>query len=206
MTMKAIFLDRDGVILQDNELISSPSHVHLFEHVGDSIAMLRELGYKIIMVSNQTVVSRGILSYEEMLELNNFILDKIKIQNKNALFDGLYFSHYHPNATIEKYRKDSECRKPRPGMLLHAQADHGIDLENSIMIGDRPTDIYAGKSVGCLTILLLTGNENGPLIESSLALNPAWLVPHYKFQNLFDAAQFILKWHQSPDGIPRNEN
>ena len=102
------------------------------------------------MVSNQTVVSRGILTFEEMLKLNNHILEQIKNQNPNAIFDDLYFSPFHPKADIEAYRKDSDCRKPRAGMFLEAQKKHEIDLKQSIVIGDRLTDIYAGKALDAL--------------------------------------------------------
>lgn len=179
------------MLIKDTGLISSPSAVQVLDKVGDGISLLKNLGYKIIMVSNQTVVSRGILTLEEMLKLNDYILEQIQKQNSKATFDELYFSPFHPKATVETYRKDSDCRKPRSGMLLEAQKKHSIDFKKSIVIGDRLTDIYAGKSVGCLGIQLLTGSENEPLIESGLELNPEWLKPDHTFKNLYDAALFI---------------
>jgi D-glycero-D-manno-heptose 1,7-bisphosphate phosphatase len=143
------------------------------------------------MVSNQTVVSRGVLSFEEMISLNDYILDEIKKQNTDAIFDDIYISPFHPNATIDAYRKDSDCRKPRAGMLLEAQRKFNIDFKKSFLIGDRLTDIYAGKSVGSKAILLLTGSEHEPLIESNLILNQEWLKPDFKFNNLYEAALFI---------------
>ena len=143
------------------------------------------------MVSNQTVVSRGILSYNEMIKLNDYILNEIKKQNGEAIFDELYFSPFHPKATIEAYRKDSDCRKPRAGMFLKAQEKLDIDFKQSFVIGDRLTDIYAGKSVGCIGIQLLTGSENEPLIESGLELNAEWLRPDFKFKTLFEAVLYI---------------
>ena len=144
-------------------------------------------------MTNQTVVSRGILSYEEMIHLNDFVLSEIKNQNPNAIFDGIYFSPFHPNANVEAYRKDSDCRKPKPGMLLQAQEKFNIDFKKSFIIGDRLTDIYAGKSVGCQGILLLTGSENKPLIESGLDLKQEYLIPDYKFNDLYEASLFIEK-------------
>jgi len=179
------------VLIKDTGLISAPSAVQVLDKVGDSISLLKNLGYKIIMVSNQTVVSRGILTLEEMYKLNDYILEQVKKQNSNAAFDELYFSPFHPKATIEAYRQDSDCRKPRPGMFLAAQEKYSIDFKKSVVIGDRLTDIYAGKSVGCVGIQLLTGAENEPLIESELKLNPEWLKPDHKFKNLYDAALFI---------------
>lgn len=183
------------MLIKDTGLISTPSNIHVFDKVGDSISLLKALGYKIIMVSNQTVVSRGILTFEEMISLNNYILEQIKKQNPNAVFDELYFSPFHPKATIEAYRKDSDCRKPRAGMFLQAADKYSIDFKNSFVIGDRLTDIYAGKSVGCTAIQLLTGSENEPLIESGLELNQEWLKPDHQFKSLYEASQFI-KDHQ----------
>ena len=181
------------MLIKDTGLISTPASVEVFEYTGDSISLLRDLGYKIIMVSNQTVVSRGILTFEEMIKLNDYILEQIKKQNPKAHFDSLYFSPFHPNASVLEYRKDSDCRKPRPGMFLKARCEHHIDFSQSIVIGDRLSDIYAGKSVGCQGFQLLTGSENEPLIESTLELNSEWLQPDHKFANLYEAVLFIDK-------------
>lgn len=126
-----------------------------------------------------------------MITLNSFILEQIKKQNPKAVFDELSFSPFHPKASVEAYRKESDCRKPRSGMFLKAAEKHSIDFKKSYVIGDRLTDVYAGKSVGCQAILLLTGAENEPLIESNLELNPEWLKPDYKFSSLFEAVNFI---------------
>lgn len=179
------------MLIKDSGLISSPSQVKVFENVGDSISLLKSLNFKIIMVSNQTVVSRGILPYDEMISLNDYVLTEIKKQNPKAEFDELYFSPYHPKATVENYRQDSDCRKPRSGMLLKAQLKYDIDFSQSYIIGDRLTDIYAGKSVGCKGIQLLTGAENEPLIESGLVLNEDWLKPDFTFNDLYEASLFI---------------
>ena len=179
------------MLIKDSGLISSREQVQVFDNVGESLALLKGMGFKLIMVSNQTVVSRGILTLEQMLELNDYVLEQIKKQNSKAIFDGLYFSPFHPKANVEAYRKDSPCRKPRAGMFIEAAEKHQIDFRQSIVIGDRLTDIYAGKSVGCMAIQLLTGSENEPLIESGLELNPEWLKPDHIFNNLHESALFI---------------
>ena len=188
---KAIFLDRDGVLLKDKHLISNISQVEIFDNVGEAIAILKSLDYKIFLVSNQAVVARGILTLDQMLELNNEILDLIKHQNAKAIFDDIFLCPHHPNATIEIFRIDCFCRKPKAGMLREAETKYNIDLSKSIMIGDRPTDIYAGKSVGCKGFQMLTGAEGEPLIESSMTFNPNWLIPDMTFNNLLEAAKYI---------------
>ncbi len=188
---KAIFLDRDGVILKDLHLISDLSMVDMYLDVGDAIAKFRELGFKIFLVTNQAVVARGIISFDQMLQLNNEILTRVKDQNRNAIFDDVYICPHHPNATLEAYRKKCDCRKPSAGMLTQAAEKHGIDLTKSIIIGDRLTDIYAGKSVGCKGFQLLTGAHDQPLIQSTTNFNQEWLKPDMTFENLQDIATYL---------------
>ena len=93
------------------------------------------------MISNQTVVSKGLLTYDEMLFLNNKIIQKIdKLLNKKV-FDAIYLCPYHPNAQVKKYRRDSKYRKPKPGMLIKAKEKFNISFHKSFMIGDRVSDI-----------------------------------------------------------------
>jgi D,D-heptose 1,7-bisphosphate phosphatase len=189
--IKAIFLDRDGVIIKDNDLVISLSQVEVYPLVGDAIALLRNLGYKIFLISNQTVIARGLLSFDQTVELNNDILKLVAKQNEQALFDDVFLCPHHPKASLPEYRLDCECRKPKAGMILTAQKKYGIALADSIVIGDRPTDIYSGKSVGCLGIQLQNGQESAPLIESNLTLKSEWLIPDYTFKTLYEAALFI---------------
>lgn len=163
----------------------------MYLDVGNAITLLRSLGFKIFLFSNQAVVARGIISYEEMVSLNSEILKLVLEQNPLAVFDDVFICPHHPNANLEVYRIDCECRKPKAGMLQEAKLKHGIDLSQSVVIGDRPTDVYAGKSVGCRGFQILTGQEHGPLIETTLSLNSSWLIPDHKFTNLLEAAIFI---------------
>lgn len=188
---KAIFLDRDGVLIVDKHLISDISQVEMYPHVGDAISLLKLLGYKVFLVSNQAVVARGILTYSEMINLNNRILELVKKQNKDAVFDDIFLCPHHPKATLESYRQDCQCRKPNSGMLKEAEKNYNIDLLKSIIIGDRPSDIYAGKSVGCKGFQLLSGAHVDKLIESNMEYNPDWLIPDKTFINLMDAAKYI---------------
>ncbi len=193
MKTKAIFLDRDGVIVRDNGPLSSVNNIEILEDVAGALDILRLNGFKIIMVSNQSVVSRGIISFDEMVTINNKILDLIKDENPNAFFDDVYFSPFHPSATVMAYRQDSECRKPRSGMLLSAQKKFNIDFQRSFIIGDRLSDVYAGNHVGCTSILLKTGAESEPFIETSLVLEEKFLIPDFVFWNLKEAALFICQ-------------
>ncbi len=185
-----IFLDRDGVIIADNHLITSIDQCDILPRVPDALAKLRSLGFLLILVSNQTVVSRGLLSYEEMVNLNQALFQKIKSQNANAFLDDAFFSPYHPKAQVEKYRCDHESRKPRPGMILEAQKKHGIDLTKSYMVGDRLSDIYAGNSVGVKTVLVNPHTES-TMIETEMSIHKKYLTPDLQFFDLMAFAESL---------------
>jgi D,D-heptose 1,7-bisphosphate phosphatase len=152
MAEKAVFLDRDDTLIEDPGYISDPSQVKLLPGVANSLIDLKDMGYKLIVVSNQSAVARGIVT-EDVLEKIHAKLKGL-LSRKGAYFDGLYYCPYHPEGSIPKYRKDSDMRKPNPGMLLKAAEDMDIDLGSSWMIGDKYDDVAAGKRAGCRTVLI----------------------------------------------------
>lgn len=166
----ALFFDRDGVLIEDVHLLVSKDFIKFIPNVGNILADLRRRGWKLILVTNQTVVARGLLSYEEATQLNNLVLKQLKQLNNSAYFDAVYLCPHHPHATVEEYKKNCECRKPKPGMLFQASKEYNIDLSKSFMIGDRISDLIAGNIAGCNSILLDNGNLNKPLIESDLTI------------------------------------
>jgi len=185
MKYSAIFLDRDGVLIEDTHLITTIDAVKAFPKTAPALENLKTLGFKLIVVTNQSVVSRGLLSLEQALELNQQIL-------KDWPIDASYLCPFHPNATLEKYRQDSELRKPRPGMIIQAAQEYQIDLSKSFMIGDRPSDIVAGNLAGCTTIQVQTGQSGQPMIESgSISFGDKNLVAHYQVNSLWNASILI---------------
>lgn len=154
---KAVFLDRDGVITED-----PPHYAHRVDQVriipksGEAIRLLNEMCYQVIVVSNQSGVAKGY--YQECdIELFN---EEVKRQLAfwGAHIDAIYYCPHHPDAEIEKYRLTCNCRKPKPGMILHAANEHNIDLQKSYVVGDKWSDIEAGKNAGSQVILVLTGH------------------------------------------------
>ncbi len=135
--------------------INSPfraSQLRVFPYVASALKKIKEeLGYQIIVVSNQPGVSKRQFSYAELERMNLKI--RKELSKVNCSFDGEYYCLHHPNALIKKYRKDCECRKPKPGLILRAAKEHGIDLERSFFVGDALIDVKAGKNAGCKTIL-----------------------------------------------------
>jgi D-glycero-D-manno-heptose 1,7-bisphosphate phosphatase len=152
MTDTAVFLDRDGTIIEDPGYLNHPDQVKLLAGASEAIRDLQQLGFRTVVVSNQSGVARGILT-EEMLEQ---IHDRLRslLASQGASLDGIYYCPYHPEGVIPKYRRDSDWRKPKPGMLLAAAQEMDLDLAASWMIGNNQSDIDAGRSAGCRTILV----------------------------------------------------
>ena len=166
---RAVFFDRDGVLVEDVHLLQKEEDIVLVKGMEDFIAEIKSEGFLAIMVSNQTVVSRGLLSLADCEKLNYQICQRIEQQNSLAVFDQINLCPYHPHAQVEEYRQDSPLRKPKPGMLLKAAEEFNIDLQKSFMIGDRVSDIIAGNTAGCFTILYDSKMTNEKKIISDFA-------------------------------------
>jgi D-glycero-D-manno-heptose 1,7-bisphosphate phosphatase len=152
MSRRAIFLDRDDTIIEDSGYINSPEQVKLVAGVASALVDLRKIGYKIIIVSNQSGIARGIITEQAITQIH----EKLKqlLAEQNACLDRIYYCPYHPDGVIQRFRRDSDWRKPKPGMLLAAAREMNIDLTGSWMIGNGYKDVAAGKVAGCRTILI----------------------------------------------------
>lgn len=152
MTNKAIFLDRDDTIISDPGYINDPTQVKLLNGSAEALVEIRKLDYKIVVVTNQSGIARGIIPESALPKIN----DKLNrlLAEKNAYLDNIYYCPYHPDGVVKKYRKESNLRKPAPGMLLAAAKEMDIDLNQSWMIGDAYRDVAAGLAAGCKTILI----------------------------------------------------
>lgn len=189
-THKAVFLDRDGVLIEDVHLLRHPDDIRILTGVPQALQQLKVAGFSLVVVSNQTVVARGLLSEDEVVRLHWQVLHRLELSGAPSL-DGFYFCPHHPNATIHTYRVDCDCRKPQPGLLLRAAREQGIDLSASYLIGDRTTDIMAGASAGCGTVLVHTGAHMAPPIEFHEPMDS--IHPDYTCAALGHASQWILE-------------
>lgn len=192
MAYKAIFMDRDNTLIEDPGYINNPDQVKLLPGAAAALAQLRQMGYKLIVVTNQSAIARGIVTVEALGHIHDRFNELLG--REGAGIDKIYFCPYHPNGVIAKYRKVSELRKPKPGMLLKAAEEMNIDLERSWMIGNAYQDIKAGMLAGCRTIL----------VESSA--NPALKrpidpVPDKKAVNIKEAVNIIKMFEQAEDDI-----
>ena len=185
MARAAVFLDRDGVLMHDVEIVTRKEDVQLYPYAAGAARRLRDAGFVLVVVTNQPVVARGLCSEADVDAVHAFIQEKL-----GGVIDRYSFCPHHPKATLEAYRAICECRKPRAGMLRDAAKSLHIDLARSFMVGDRPSDIAAGRRAGCRTVLVETGKHVSPPIESPD--RPVSLVPDWTCANLEEAAEWIL--------------
>ncbi|MDD5327736.1 MAG: HAD family hydrolase [Phycisphaerae bacterium] len=193
MANKAIFLDRDDTLIEDPGYINRPELVKLLDGVDKALIEFRAMGYKLIVVSNQSGIARGIISEKAIDEIH----DRLKqlLSEKGAPLDKIYYCPYHPDGVVQKYKKESDWRKPGPGMLLAAAGEMDIDLKQSWMIGNSGRDIEAGLRAGCKTILINHHSHSGQH-------KPGEPNPDYRAVNIKEAVNIVKKHHRSTGGNP----
>ncbi len=185
---KAIFLDRDGVIIRQVELLTQISKVKILSKVAEAIKTFNKLGFLVIIHSNQPVIARGIVTEKGIERMNEFI--RKKLEKKGAHIDAFYICPHHPNATLKKYRMRCRCRKPGAGMLFRGLKDFKIDPKKSFVIGDSIIDVVAGHRAKIRTILVKSGPGHARLDKMYSEK------PNYISKNLFDSVKIIKKYGQ----------
>jgi D-glycero-D-manno-heptose 1,7-bisphosphate phosphatase len=177
----AVFVDRDDTLIADPGYLRDPEQIRILPGVPDALKRLRDAGLAVVIVTNQSGVARGFLTEEELQTVHEHLQEQLA--EKGAAVDAIYYCPFLDGreAVVEKYRQDSEMRKPRPGMLMKAAADLRLDVSRSWMIGDSVRDIQAGRAAGCRTILL-GGGVTDPEAK-----------PDHTMSNFPAAADFILR-------------
>lgn len=183
---KAIFLDRDGTIIKENGYICSWEESEVFSFAYQAVRMMNENSYKVIGITNQSSIARGICTVQQVENLHFQILEKFLQQQ--AVIEKFYYCPYHKEGIIEPFNTDHHWRKPSPGMILQAARDFNIDVRQSYMVGDQMTDIQAGIQAGCKTILVLTGKG----IETQKQLEKKNIQPHRISENILTAINEII--------------
>ncbi|MBE0535774.1 MAG: HAD-IIIA family hydrolase [Phycisphaerae bacterium] len=194
MANAAIFLDRDDTIIEDPGYINDPDQVKLLPGASEALSQLKKMDYKLVVVTNQSAVARGMVS-EEVLEEIHERLRKL-LGRKRVYLDGVYYCPYHPDAAIPRYRRDSDFRKPNPGMLFQAAEELALDLSQSWMIGNSYSDVAAGVSAGCRTILIRS-SINPP------TKNPGDPDPDKIAVNIKEAVNIVKMYRQQSMMTPR---
>ncbi|WP_343688284.1 HAD family hydrolase [Chitinophaga sp.] len=181
---KAIFIDKDGTLIQDVPYNVDPEKMVLEQYAGMAMQLFHKQGYMLVVITNQSGIARGYFKEEQLAgvqqKINELLLEY------NVLLDGFFYCPHHPEGTISPYAINCNCRKPGPGMLQAAAEQLGVDLKQSWMIGDILHDVEAGNQAGCRSLLINNGHETEWMI------NPR-RTPTYIASDLLDAAQFITK-------------
>lgn len=157
----ALFLDRDGVLVHDVGLVTRGEQLAFAPDVPDALRRAARLGLPLVVVTNQTVVARGLCSEAELEALHAELEHALTLRGAPR-FAGIYVCPHHPHAQVERYRTTCDCRKPQPGLLLRAARELSLDLSQSFLIGDRASDVAAARACG-VTPLLLEGPESAAL-------------------------------------------
>jgi D-glycero-D-manno-heptose 1,7-bisphosphate phosphatase len=157
---RALFLDRDGIVNEEVGYLYRAEDVRWVEGVGSLCRTAQALGYKLIVVTNQSGIARGLYSEADFHSLMDWM--RQELAREQVTLDAVYFCPYHPEHGVGEYRREHEDRKPGPGMLLRAGREHGLDLARSVLVGDRCSDIAAANAAGLGQAFLLRGTETVP--------------------------------------------
>lgn len=176
MTYRAVFLDRDGTINEEVGYLGDPDKLVLIEGAGRALKKLKEAGFKLIVVSNQSGAERGFFTVEDVEKVNQRLIELLR--EEGVVLDAIY---YCPHL-------DCDCRKPNTGMIKKAQQEHNVDPRVSYVIGDKATDMKLAKNAGAIGIMVMTGFGIGEKnrLEADFA-------PAYYAQDISDAVRWILE-------------
>lgn len=156
----AVFLDRDGVLIEENGYIASIEQIKFIENSHEAIKLINRLNLYCIIITNQPVVARGEANEDDINKIHDYI--KKYYSNKDAYIDAIYYCPHHPDRGFKgenvRYKMVCDCRKPNIGLITEAINHYNIDVTKSFMIGDTTTDIQTGINSGCKTILVKTGH------------------------------------------------
>jgi len=182
--MRAVFLDKDGTLIEDVPYNVDPAQIRLLPGVREGLALLHAAGYQLIVVSNQAGVAKG---YFEEKALEGVAQRLAELLNPSEIpLAGFYYCPHYPGGVVQEYAFDCACRKPQPDLLRQAARKLGLDLNQSWMVGDILNDVEAGHRAGCRAILLDNGNET------------EWVVaplrkPEYLARDMLEAASIIVQ-------------
>lgn len=182
MTTKAVFLDKDGTLVEDLPYNVDPALIRPVAGAADALRILAASGFELFVVTNQSGVARGFFTEDALQAVEQWLERFYSVAGVELA--GFYYCPHHPQGVVSEYAVDCSCRKPLPGMLYQAAQEHDIDLAASWMVGDILNDVEAGNRAGCRTVLVQNNHE------TEWDLTP-WRRPDYIARDLLSAAQLI---------------
>jgi D,D-heptose 1,7-bisphosphate phosphatase len=183
---RAVFLDRDGTLIEEAGYLDRLERMVFFPFSVDAVRVLNRGGFKVVVITNQAGIARGIVRESFVAEAHRHIANRLAVGG--ATIDGFYYCPHYPDGVLEQYRQACDCRKPQPGLLRRAAADLDLDLARSFVVGDRWHDLAAGQAVGARGVLVRTGLGWKDEIDPHPGTTPDTIV-----DNLMDAAAWILQ-------------
>ena len=183
MSRRAVFLDKDGTLIENVPYNVDRTRIRLAPKAIDALLLLSGLGYELIVVSNQPGVALGLFPPGALTAVEEHLNDLFLAHGFKLA--ACYWCPHHPDGIVRDYALTCTCRKPMPGLLHVAAREHDIDLARSWLVGDILNDVEAGRRAGCRTILLDNGNETE-------WLTGPWRQPHYTAHDLAEAARIVL--------------
>jgi D-glycero-D-manno-heptose 1,7-bisphosphate phosphatase len=184
----AVFIDRDGTLTEEVGYVNHPKRLRLLPRSGEAIRRLNAAGMAAVVVTNQAGIARGYFT-EAILQAVNDEL-RAQLAHAGARLDGLYVCPHHPTEGEPPLRMACDCRKPKPGLLRKAAADLDLDLTQSVMVGDKPSDLEVAPPVGARSVLVLTGYGLG---EWEYRRDRFGVTPDHVASDLLDAVEWALK-------------
>ena len=181
-----VFLNRDGTLIEEVGYLSHLDRIALYPWSIESVKLLNRAGFKVVVVTNQAGVARGLFDEDFIDEAHRF-LDQ-KFSDGGATIDKFYYCPHHPEASVEAYRSECDCRKPKAGMLWKAAQELQLELSHSFVIGDRLSDLRLGQAVGARSLLVRTGYGETTARELTDDVEVAYTAPE-----LMTAVAWILR-------------
>jgi D,D-heptose 1,7-bisphosphate phosphatase len=187
---KAIFIDRDGTLIEEVSYLRMMEDLRFTSRAAEALRTFQNLGFLNIVITNQSAVARGLLSPKALNKIHNKL--KLMAKDEDAMIHDVFFCPHFPEGRVAPFNVECDCRKPKPGLLHRAADKHKIDLQQSILIGDKTSDMQLGKNAGVRTVLVLTG--------SGQQTKDTWQEPVESFPNLFEFSKYLRE--QEADRIP----
>jgi D-glycero-D-manno-heptose 1,7-bisphosphate phosphatase len=193
MSRPAVFLDRDGTIIEERGFIDRLDMIAFFPWTGDALRLLKRAGYAIVVVTNQSAVARGMIDEAFLDEVHRAI--DTRLAGGGAAVDRYYYCPHLPNATLERYRQVCRCRKPGPGLIEQACRELDLDPGQSVMVGDRWRDVESGLAAGTRTVLVRSGHG-----AHEAEAPPDGVRPDAILNNLMEAVGWMLRTSSRSSG------
>ncbi len=186
-TAPAVFIDRDGTVVREVGYLCRAEQIEILPRVPEAIRRLRASGYRVVLVTNQSAVARGLLKESDLREIHRFLEEEL--DRRGAVLDGIYYCPHHPTEGVAPYVVRCECRKPNSGLIEHAARDLCLDLVHSYVVGDQGTDMQLARRAGIKGIWIREASANGAS-TSSPGMEAAC---DFVARDLWDAASWILE-------------